>query len=122
MTSQLQITSRWRTRLRRAAPWLTLAALLAAWQAAVVLHPRSLIPGPWPVLLGVVELAKKGLLFKYVLASLFRVTWGYLLAIALAIPCGLMLGWYRHCEYAFAPLLQLFRPISPLAWIPISIL
>ena len=32
------------------------------------------------------------------------------------------LGWYRRAEMAFNPLVQIFRPISPLAWIPISIL
>jgi NitT/TauT family transport system permease protein len=88
----------------------------------VLSHPGSLIPGPWPVALGIVELAGKGLLLKYVVASLFRVTWGYVSAAVLAIPLGLMLGWYRRGGQALNPLLQLFRPISPLAWIPISIL
>lgn len=40
----------------------------------------------------------------------------------LAIPLGLTLGWYRRGELAFYPLAQIFRPISPLAWIPIAIL
>jgi NitT/TauT family transport system permease protein len=55
-------------------------------------------------------------------ASLFRVTWGFALAAILAIPLGLTLGWHRRGEMAFYPLLQIFRPISPLAWIPIAIL
>ena len=49
-------------------------------------------------------------------------TWGYLLAVVTAIPLGLLLGWYRRGEQALNPILQLLRPISPLAWIPISIL
>jgi NitT/TauT family transport system permease protein len=72
--------------------------------------------------LGILGLWEKGLLVKYVVASLFRVTWGYLLAMVLAIPLGLLLGWYRHAGRTFGPLLQILRPISPLAWIPISIL
>jgi NitT/TauT family transport system permease protein len=50
------------------------------------------------------------------------VTWGFLLGAMLAIPLGLTLGWYRRGELAFYPLAQIFRPISPLAWIPIAIL
>ena len=59
---------------------------------------------------------------RYVVASLFRVTWGFVLAAIMAIPLGLAIGWYRRAEMAFNPLLQFFRPISPLAWIPIAIL
>jgi len=50
------------------------------------------------------------------------VTWGFLLAAVIAIPLGLTIGWYRRAEMAFNPLVQIFRPISPLAWIPIAIL
>src|SRR5258706_10669771 len=38
------------------------------------------------------------------------------------IPLGMILGWYRRAEMAFNPLIQVLRPISPLAWIPIAIL
>jgi len=62
------------------------------------------------------------LLLKYVVASLFRVTWGFILAASIAIPGGLAIGWYRRSEMALNPIIQIFRPISPLAWIPISIL
>jgi NitT/TauT family transport system permease protein len=72
--------------------------------------------------LAIGELLKKGLLVKYIVASLFRITWGYLLAVLLAVPFGLLLGWYGRAGSAVGPLLQILRPISPLAWIPISIL
>jgi NitT/TauT family transport system permease protein len=71
---------------------------------------------------GIVELTQHGLLFKYVVASLFRVTWGFATAAVLAIPLGLVIGWYRRAEMAINPFVQIFRPISPLAWIPIAIL
>jgi len=98
------------------------AVALAAWQIAVSLSPRTLVPGPWSVLLGIVELARNGLLVRYVVASLFRVTWGYLLALVFAVPAGIALGLRRRGELAINPVLQLLRPISPLAWIPIAIL
>jgi len=71
---------------------------------------------------GIAELVRHGLLFKYVVASLFRVTWGFALAVVVAIPLGLVIGWYPRAEMAFNPILQILRPISPLAWIPIAIL
>jgi NitT/TauT family transport system permease protein len=108
--------------IRKSLPFLSVAALVGAWQIAVRLTTQSLIPGPWPVVLGIFELCRRGLLLKYVVASLFRVTWGFLAAVVLAIPFGLLLGWRRKAGVAFGPLLQILRPISPLAWIPISIL
>src|SRR5205085_8084067 len=95
---------------------------LLAWQIAAATHPASLIPGPLAVARAIGELAARGLLVKYVVASLFRVTWGYLGALLLAVPAGVALGLSRRGEMAFNPLLQLLRPISPLAWIPIAIL
>jgi NitT/TauT family transport system permease protein len=107
------------TRLR---PVAFIAILLVAWYIAIARQRAHLLPGPIAVGAAFVELAQRGLLLKYVVASLFRVTWGFTLAALIAIPFGLALGWYRRSEMAFNPLLQIFRPISPLAWIPISIL
>ena len=49
-------------------------------------------------------------------------TWGYLAALLIAIPLGVALGMMRIGEMAMNPILQILRPISPLAWIPIAIL
>jgi len=103
-------------------PIAFIALLLAGWQIAVSRNPGQLLPGPWAVVSGIVDLLRTGLLVKYVVASLFRVTWGFLLAAVLAIPLGLLIGWHRRAELAVNPLVQVFRPISPLAWIPLAIL
>jgi NitT/TauT family transport system permease protein len=103
-------------------PLAGIALFLAGWQIAVAMHPQSLVPGPIAVARAIGELAASGLLFRYVVASLFRVTWGYVTALLLAVPCGIALGLSRRGEEALNPLLQLLRPISPLAWIPIAIL
>ncbi|MEO6196462.1 MAG: ABC transporter permease, partial [Thermoanaerobaculia bacterium] len=71
---------------------------------------------------GTVELARKGVLLKYIVASLFRVSAGYLLAVAVGIPAGLLMGWFGRARMAFNPALQVLRPISPIAWIPVAIL
>ena len=103
-------------------PYAFIAALLLLWQFAAGRQEVHLLPGPLAVCAGIVELAQRGLLLKYIVASLFRVTWGYVTAALLAIPAGLMLGWYRRSDMALNPIIQILRPISPLAWIPISIL
>jgi NitT/TauT family transport system permease protein len=108
--------------VKRLLPFSAAAALLVLWEGAVRFQTSGLFPDPLQVLAGLGELLRKGLLAKYVVASLFRVTWGYSLAVVTAIPLGLFLGWYRRGERALNPILQLLRPISPLAWIPISIL
>jgi len=103
-------------------PVAFVAVLLVVWHVLVARQNLHLLPGPVSVAVGIVELARRGLLLKYVTASLFRVTWGFTAAAVLGIPFGLAVGWYRRSEMALNPLIQIFRPISPLAWIPISIL
>ena len=106
----------------RLRPVLLIAFLLVLWHFAVVRQPAHLLPTPWGVVKGIGDLLQHGLMLKYVVASLFRVTWGFLLAVVLAIPLGLAIGWNRRAEMALNPILQILRPISPLAWIPIAIL
>jgi len=108
--------------LVRLRPVTFIAVLLIIWQLTIHGHPGQLLPGPWQVTRGIGELLHHGLLLKYVTASLFRVTWGFFLAAVTAIPLGLTIGWYQRAEMAVNPLVQTFRPISPLAWIPIAIL
>ena len=106
----------------RAGSVVLIALLLLVWQVAALRYPDALLPGPWGVLKGLGDLLAHGLLVKYVVASLFRVTWGFGLATLLAVPLGMAIGWYGRAEMALNPLIQLLRPISPLAWIPIAIL
>lgn len=103
-------------------PLIVPLLFLVGWHASVRLTHSVLFPTPIEVGRGFVELAREGLIVKYIAASLFRVSWGFALAMAVGIPSGLLLGWYGRAFQAFNPLLQIFRPISPIAWIPIAIL
>src|SRR5690242_18057100 len=85
-------------------PFTGIAAALLVWQLAVNAHPASLIPGPLAVARAVGELAVRGLLVKYVVASLFRVSWGYTLALIVSIALGLFLGISRRAELTLNPL------------------
>ncbi len=105
-------------------PFWFVCILLVFWEISVALGwiKSSFFPAPSMVLSGLWELARTGKLFDHVVASLFRVTWGYLLGVILAIPFGICLGLSTCMRRMFNPLIQFFRPVSPLAWIPISLL
>jgi NitT/TauT family transport system permease protein len=99
-----------------------IAVALLLWAFSTGPFGTKLLPGPLAVARALGELAIKGTLPKHLVASLFRVTWGFLLGAGLGTPLGLFLGSARRAELALNPFLQLLRPISPLAWIPIAIL
>lgn len=103
-------------------PLAVAAAFVLAWDLAVRLSGSDLFPKPLEVLAGIAELAAKGLLIKYVVASLFRVTIGFGLAVLVGVPLGLVCGWIPTLARALNPMIQVLRPISPIAWIPVAIL
>lgn len=103
-------------------PLIVAAVFLTAWHLAVKASGSDIFPTPWQVLLGIAELAQQGVLLKYIVASLFRVTWGFFLAIVVGVPLGLLLGWFKPAAAALNPMIQILRPISPIAWIPVAIL
>src|SRR5215469_3777007 len=102
-------------------PAVMLAVMLVAWELAVKWTQTGIFPSPVQVITGARELVRKGLLFGYVVDSLGRVSQGYLTAVVLGLPAGLLLGWYPLAGKAFNPIIQMMRPISPLAWIPVTI-
>lgn len=103
-------------------PAAVMAAGLGLWHLAVSASGSDLFPRPMEVAGGILELARNGLLHKYIIASLFRVTWGFMLAVAIGVPLGLFMGWFSWAFDALNPLVQMLRPISPIAWIPVAIL
>ncbi len=103
-------------------PIIVAVVFLLGWHLLVRASGSDIFPTPWQVAQGLAELARQGVLLKYIVASLFRVTWGFFLAILLGVPVGLVLGWYIPAARALNPMIQIFRPISPIAWIPVAIL
>lgn len=55
------------------------------------------------------------------LASLRRVFLGFLLGSLVAIPIGLLIGMSRKAMLAINPIIQIFRPVSPVAWLPVAL-
>jgi NitT/TauT family transport system permease protein len=80
------------------------------------------LPGMQQILHAFWELSCNGVLMRYTVASLFRVTLGFYLAALLAIPVGLFLGRRPVINRWMNPVMQFLRPISPLAWVPFAML
>lgn len=93
--------------------------LLLLWQAAVTITATEIFPSPAAVARGLSDLPH---LVAYTRDSLLRVMSGYIVAVLLGIPTGLMLGWWRAAARAVNPLIQMLRPISPLAWMPLAVI
>jgi NitT/TauT family transport system permease protein len=111
------------TRVKQTLPSIAvLAAIVGAWWALVVATHSIVFPTPWQVVRGVVELVQDGSLWTHIGASLFRVGAGFGLAVLLAVPLGLWMGWVHGAYVTLNPVFQMLRPISPIAWIPIAIL
>jgi NitT/TauT family transport system permease protein len=98
--------------------------LVGVWAAlaSLRLFPESLFPQPLAVGRGLVAELASGRLVNDAIASLFRVTAGFLLAVGLAVPLGLAIGSSVRTREALLPTINFFRSLSPLAWIPFAVL
>ena len=102
-------------------PLLTGVVLLLAWSFAVRASGTKIFPSPSEVVRAIVSLSEKSLVWSYIRDSLVRVAAGYIAGVIIAVPVGMLAGWYTTFDRALNPLVQLLRPISPLAWMPLSI-
>jgi NitT/TauT family transport system permease protein len=99
-----------------------IALIIGVWWIVVLATGSVVFPTPLQVVTGIVELIRNGTLFDDIGASLFRVGVGFGLAVIVAVPLGLWMGWVKGAYVTLNPLFQILRPISPIAWIPIAIL
>ncbi len=110
--------------VRRAGFFLIFSLLLLLWHSVTTFFdiPEYLFPRPDSVAGAMWEMVLGGQLYRNTIASLFRVTWGFYLAIVTAVPLGLFIGRQRYFRAFLNPLIQFLRPISPLAWIPMALM
>lgn len=97
--------------------------IVAAWALLSEIMPSASIflPGPWAVIQNVGELFGQGLWFD-IWASLRRVTLGYLAAILISIPIGLLAGCFKSIEALTEPVNDFLRYLPVAAFIPLTIL
>ena len=103
--------------------------LLAFW-GLVSAFSQGALPGPWATLKVLWQLVShpfydngpndKGIGIQMA-SSIARVFVGFGLGSLVAIPLGVLIGASETCKKLFYPLVQLLRPVSPLAWFPIGL-
>ena len=116
------------------------ALLLILWEAAaraglfsaVILPSPSAVAIKWLAYLmpgqpqeagqGFLAWAFSGELLHDAYSSMYRVIGGFLIGAGLALPLGLMMGASQRVYTLFNPLMQILRPIPPIAYIPLAIL
>ena len=84
--------------------------------------PSYLIPSPHDVFAAFEELLINGTLVSDTLDTLTRVLLGFIVAAAVAIPVGILMGWSKTVENYLSFTIGILRPIPPIAWIPFAIL
>ncbi len=109
------------TAWRLALPVLFVAFWYVFTELFPLVHP-ALLPSPVSVVRFFIRSASNGELLGHIQASLARIFYANVGALALGVPIGLAMGLYRPIERLLDGLLSIFRPIPPLAWVPLSIL
>jgi len=105
----------------------SVAVFVAAWSLAsgvvviAQLFNPIFLPGPWMVIGNIVELAVKGQLWGHLGATLERVALGFGTGAAAALTLGLLAGQIQAIRNLLEPVVELLRPIPPLAMLPLFI-
>ncbi|MGM1048764.1 MAG: ABC transporter permease [Bacillota bacterium] len=97
---------------------------IAVWQAIIMIgkYNSALFPTPIQVWEGILSLVKDGTLFIHFQVSMMRFLTGYLSAVVSAIVLGLIFGRIPALWGVIDPIVQLLRPVSPIAWSPFIVL
>ncbi|MBC7443443.1 MAG: ABC transporter permease [Ramlibacter sp.] len=105
-------------------PVVLLLALVVAWQFyTVIARPRpDLVPGPLDVAASITALWSDNRLQQAVLTSLSRGAIGFLIAVAIGTPLGLLLAEWRLLRRALGPLLSGLQVLPSVAWVPAAII
>lgn len=98
-------------------------AFLVLWElcARFVWRDAQVLPAPTQALVAAARHLTAGELVEHVATSLGRIVGGFTLGALAGIALGIAAGWYAALGRIVRPLVDLLRPIPPLAWIPIAI-
>lgn len=103
---------------------LGVAIVVAGWELMVRLGAvdAALFPSPSMAFAEAAERLSAVKVAEHTLWSLMRITVGFLLGAVLGTIVGVIAGWYRLAGLVLRPIIELLRPIPPLAWIPLAII
>jgi NitT/TauT family transport system permease protein len=105
-------------------PSVVVLLFLAVWETAprLGLVDKVFLPPLSEVIIVFGKLATNGQLGEHVSASLSRALTGLAIAVVVAIPVGVAIGWYRPVADFLNPILELFRNTAALALLPVFVL
>jgi NitT/TauT family transport system permease protein len=105
---------------------LGIAVALVVWQLVTSSRVLGLQFGPafspLSTLVALFGMVERGEVLRHLLPSLQRVAVGLVIATAVGMPVGVLVGYYRRLEWATTTVFQFIRMISPLSWMPIAII
>lgn len=98
--------------------------LIILWQILCSngVFPPNILPSPLVVLETITSLLQDGSLWSHVGITLYRIAIGFILGTVIAIVLGAIVGFYPLAQKLFDPILQAFRSIPSMAWVPLFIL
>lgn len=102
-----------------------IGTLVAVWQIIAMIggYNTQLFPPPLKVFFGIYELMATGILWDSIVRSMYRFFAGYISAVTLAIILGMCFGYFFKGLWRYVnPVVQVLRPISPIAWLPFVVL
>jgi ABC-type nitrate/sulfonate/bicarbonate transport system permease component len=107
----------------RNAGTIGVVALFLIWEVAarLIWHDPSVLPSPTQALVQASTVLSLQELLGDVAISLGRIFAGFSIAAVVGVALGLACGWFWTLGLILGPLVELLRPIPPLAWIPIAI-
>ncbi len=114
--------------VRRVVRTLSVALFLLGWQGASMLNVRRqflnpiLFPSPLDMVRAAYAESTEGILWRDIAASLARIFQGFGIGALIAIPLGCATGYFRRLDDWVDPIVELFRPIPPLALLPLFII
>jgi NitT/TauT family transport system permease protein len=101
---------------------IVLALIIWGFYSAFIVKNSFLLPGPYDVLIAFIALLNKGILLTDLEVSFIHFGIGLGAALLIGIPIGIAMGWSRRFDVFLDPIIELLRPIPPLAWIPFAII
>jgi taurine transport system permease protein len=101
---------------------ISIAAGLAVWQLASLRVPTLFLPSPLGTWEGFLELLEDGTLGTSILASGARILVGWGLGVAVGVPLGIFMGYFRWVRRLFDPYIEFFRFIPPIAFVTLAVI
>lgn len=101
---------------------ISLFSAIVLWQitADLIVNNKFYLPSFYDVVLSLFTIIKSGVLLTDLFTSLMHFGIGIIAAFLIGIPLGIIMGWFKGASQAVDPIIEILRPIPPLAWIPFA--